>query len=78
MQWRYDRVNQLLWENYGHLNLELVKECISFLSPNVTAGYWNDTLIPGMHHSIITCMLKTQRLCVDDFAVRRQPNVCQD
>lgn len=39
-------MNQLLWEHYGEFDFEMVKTVISFLSPEVTPGYWNDYLIP--------------------------------
>ena len=47
----YDRLNQLLWANYGKFDFETARDVITFLSPDRTPGYWHDYLIPGNNMS---------------------------
>lgn len=42
-QWRYDTINRLLIENYGHIDHDVAKHIITFLSPDRTPGYWANT-----------------------------------
>lgn len=47
-QWRYDRLADELAAVRGEtLGPDDAKEVITFLSPDRTPGYWNNTLVPG-------------------------------
>lgn len=47
LQFRYDRLNQHLWEHFGSFTFELVQSVIQYLSPIQTPGYWVDYLVPA-------------------------------
>jgi hypothetical protein len=47
MQYRYDRMSQIIHDNYGKFDFQLMKQSIQFLSPEYTPGYWVDTLDPN-------------------------------
>eukprot|EP00164_Ancoracysta_twista_P005192 GFYU01007096.1.p1 GENE.GFYU01007096.1~~GFYU01007096.1.p1 ORF type:complete len:618 (+),score=223.48 GFYU01007096.1:227-2080(+) len=41
IQWRYDELNNRLQDAFGTFDMEKTKEVLSYLSPDVTPGYWN-------------------------------------
>ena len=45
---RYDSVNSQIAEVYGKIDMKEALRITSFLSPNITPGYWTNTITEGM------------------------------
>ncbi len=42
LHWRYDSLNQMITDSYGHIDFEKAREIITFLAPNRSPGYWKN------------------------------------
>ena len=77
VQWRYDTINRLLIENYGHIDHDVAKHIITFLSPDRTPGYWTNTWNASDPMSaIVEGHLVVADVKVSRTARRRGPVVC--
>eukprot|EP01080_Neovahlkampfia_damariscottae_P007861 gene7861-12332_t len=47
MQYRYDRINKMILENYGKIDWEYVRNIITRLSPDRTPGFWSNYWDPN-------------------------------
>jgi hypothetical protein len=60
IQFRYDRLNQLITERYGQFDMNLMKRTVTFLSPTETPGYWDNTDYAGNPepHNPLTALIE--------------------
>jgi hypothetical protein len=65
-QWRFDSLNAQLLARYGQIDAEAAKDIISFLAPDRTPGYWNDTINP---HDPMSAQIEGA-ISVVDFAAQ--------